>query len=70
MMGSPARILYVITDLEVGGVPLHLHRLARAIRDRGFTPEVVSLAPAGPVADRLRQDGIEVESCEGQGSWD
>ena len=69
-MGSPARILYVITDLEVGGVPLHLHRLARAIRDRGFTPEVVSLAPAGPVADRLRQDGIEVESCEGQGSWD
>lgn len=70
-MNSPlGRILYVITDLEIGGVPLHLHRLARAMRDRGWSPRVVSLAPPGPVAGRLLDDGIEVQSCEGTGGWD
>ncbi len=65
-----AGILYVITDLEVGGVPLHLRRLAKAMRMRGFQTSVVSLAPVGPVGDMLRDDGIEVHSCEGRGGWD
>ncbi len=67
---TPASILYVITDLEVGGVPLHLHRLARAMKTHGFRPAVVSLAPAGPVAEMLREDAIAVYSCEGRGGWD
>lgn len=64
------KILYVITDLEVGGVPLHLQRLVLALRTRGFSPTVVSLAPAGPVGRRLLSDGVEVQSCEGRGGWD
>ncbi len=36
-------LLYVITDLELGGVPLHLFRLARAMRDRGWRITVASL---------------------------
>lgn len=67
---TAASILYVITDLEVGGVPLHLHRLARAMKARGYRPTVVSLAPAGPVADMLRGDTIDVQSCQGHGGWD
>jgi glycosyltransferase involved in cell wall biosynthesis len=63
-------ILYVITDLELGGVPLHLFHLARAARQHGFTLSVASLAPAGPVAEMLRGDGIEVDSCEGRGGRD
>ena len=63
-------ILYVITDLELGGVPLHLHRLALAMRERGFTPRVVSLAGCGPVAESMAKNGIEVQSCEGSGGWD
>ena len=63
-------ILYVITDLNVGGVPLHLYRVARAMRDRGWVPKVVSLAGVGPVGERLRADGIEVLPCEGCCGWD
>ena len=56
-------ILYVITDLKLGGVPLHLHRLARAMRDRGWRPAVVALGELGPVASLLTADGIPVETC-------
>ncbi len=56
-------ILYVITDLEIGGVPLHLRRLVGAMRGRGFRCAVVSLAPAGPVGEMMREDGVEVYDC-------
>ena len=63
-------ILYVITDLELGGVPLHLERLARAMRDRGKRVSVVSLSPAGPVGRLLKEHGVEVASCDGCCGWD
>lgn len=69
-MSSDPHILYVITDLNVGGVPLHLFRLACAVREHGFRPTVVSLAPAGPVGDRLLAEGIRVLSCHARGGWD
>lgn len=65
-----AHILYAITDLEVGGVPLHLRRLALAMRERAFHVSVVSLAPAGRVGEMLRADGVEVGTCGGRGGWD
>jgi len=65
-----ARILYVITDLQVGGVPLHLRRLAAETKARGHDVAVVSLAPVGPVGEMIRSDGIEVDSCDGRGGWD
>ena len=70
MKQADGKILYVITDLLVGGVPLHLYRLARVMRVRGFEPIVVSLAPPGPVADLLRGEEIEVHDCAGRGRWD
>lgn len=63
-------LLYVITDLELGGVPLHLRRLALAARDRGFTPTVASLRTTGPVGEMLRANGIEVLTCEGRSGRD
>jgi len=62
--------MYVITDLQVGGVPLHLLRLATAMQARGLAVRVVSLAPPGPVADRLEAAGIAVDSCDGRGGAD
>ncbi|MCH7632479.1 MAG: glycosyltransferase [Planctomycetes bacterium] len=47
-------------------MPLHLHRLVRAMRTRGLSCCVVSLAPLGPVATMLRDDGVDVRSCEGR----
>jgi len=70
MSASGVHILYVITDLEVGGVPLHLRRLVGAVRDRGYRTTVVSLAPLGPVGDQLRLDGVTTHSCEGRGGRD
>ncbi len=67
---TPTQILYVITDLELGGVPLHLHRLVGAMRQQGWITCVVSLAPPGPVGDRLRADGVEVLSCDARSRWD
>ncbi len=63
-------ILYVITDLNVGGVPLHLLRLVRAMTSRGYCATVVSLAPLGSVADDLREAGVTVLSCEASGGKD
>lgn len=57
------KLTYLITDLKVGGVPLHLYRLAtRLPRDR-FAIRVISLADQGPVGDMLRQAGIAVHAC-------
>lgn len=70
MNTSDLDILYVITDLEVGGVPLHLLRLAHAMRERGWRLAVISLAREGPVGERLRDAGIAVDSCAGRGGWD
>ncbi len=63
-------VLYVITDLQVGGVPLHLVRLARAMQERGLVVEVVSLARLGPVAAQLADAHIAVSECGGRGGWD
>lgn len=57
------RILFVITDLDVGGVPLHLLRLAKFLQSRGWCVHVASLKDGGPVADHLREAGIAVHSC-------
>lgn len=58
------RILYVITDLLPGGVPLHLYRLATHMSDAGHDVAVVSLAAGGVVADRLTDHGVTVMSCD------
>jgi glycosyltransferase involved in cell wall biosynthesis len=63
-------ILYIITDLLVGGVPLHLRKLALQMRRRGYGVRVISLAPPGPVAEMLQEDGVPVDSCHGAGGWD
>lgn len=63
-------LVYVITDLELGGVPLHVRRLALQMRSRGFRITVVSLSPAGPVGDWLRLDGFDVLTCDARSGRD
>jgi glycosyltransferase involved in cell wall biosynthesis len=64
------RIAYVITDLHTGGVPLHLLRLATAVRARGCEPHVISLAPLGAVAEALSREGIPALSCDASSAAD
>jgi glycosyltransferase involved in cell wall biosynthesis len=68
--GSGRHILYVITDLEIGGVPLHVYRLAKEMRGRGFRVTVASLRDESPVGATLRSEGFDVRTCGGRGGWD
>jgi len=63
-------VLLLTTDLQVGGVPLHLHRLARGLKHRGWQVSVACLAGWGPVADRIAADGIVVEAFGAEGPRD
>lgn len=59
----PIKLTYLITDLEVGGVPLHLHRLATRLSRDEFDIRVISLADEGPVGRQLVEAGIPVRAC-------
>jgi len=63
------RITYLITDLNVGGVPLHLYRLATGLDRNRFHVRVISLADRGPVGEMLAEAGIEVFACEARSVW-
>jgi glycosyltransferase involved in cell wall biosynthesis len=67
---TPHRILYVITDLQIGGVPLHLFRLARHLRGCGFNVQVTCLSPPGPVSSMLAAEGIPTSACHAFGAAD
>jgi len=52
------RVVLLVTDLELGGTPLRLARLARGLRDAGVEVHVGCLARLGPVGQALAADGI------------
>ncbi len=64
------RLAYVITDLDTGGVPLHLSRVAPRVRAAGVEPMVISLAPLGEVAGMLEDAGVPCVSCNAAAAWD
>lgn len=80
-MPRPARILFVITDLDLGGSPKVLRDVALGLAsERGgrvqFAPHVCALAPIGSAADTgprgaiardLRKAGIAVHSLDARG---
>lgn len=66
----PLRITYLITDLKIGGVPLHLHRLATRLPHDRAEVRVIALAGEGPVAAMLRRGGVPVQTCGAAGSGD
>ena len=63
--GAGAEILHVITDLNTGGAELMLLRLVREQSQSPGNPHrhrVISLRTVGPVGERIRAAGIEVEA--------
>lgn len=56
--------MHVLTSLEIGGAEMLVTRLIEAIdRDR-FVPSVTCLRRRGPLADRLSEQGIQVECLD------
>ncbi|HOA74150.1 MAG TPA: glycosyltransferase [Phycisphaerae bacterium] len=68
-MNRRIKLTYLITDLEVGGVPLHLYRLATRLSRETFAIRVICLAEVGPVGERLREAGIPVLGCGARSVW-
>lgn len=64
------RVALVVTDLQRGGTPLRLARLARGLRVAGLDVHVGCLAGPGPVGQALERDGISVFSCGAAASRD
>ena len=67
---NPPSVLYVITDLKTGGVPLHLARLATHAQQCGHRVAVCGLAPPGPVSEMLNAAGIATSALGAAGPWD
>jgi glycosyltransferase involved in cell wall biosynthesis len=57
------RVALLATDLERGGTPLRLARLARGLIQVGADVHVGCLAPLGPVGTELRSEGIPTFAC-------
>lgn len=53
-------VLLVVTDLEIGGTPLQVYRLARGLKRLGCRVGVACLAGYGPIANRLDDADIAV----------
>jgi len=65
------RILLLITDLELGGMPTIVREVAiRLSRGEGVHVEVACLSPWGPVADQLRDAGINVTALGARSAID
>ncbi|MCP4711865.1 MAG: glycosyltransferase [Planctomycetes bacterium] len=81
---SKIRVLILVTDLNIGGVPLFIKDLAcglstldhQALSDNQnsshqiFDIHVACLAPHGPIADELRSYGIKTHCLNARGPWD
>ncbi len=55
-------VVHVITELDVGGAEMMLHRLVSAMDDRRFRNEVVSLSSIGPVGKMIAELGVPVSA--------
>lgn len=64
------RVALLVTDLERGGTPLRLARLARGLVQAGVEVHVGCLAQPGPVAAELESDAIPTFACGARSARD
>lgn len=56
--------MLLVTDLERGGTPLRIARLAVSLAAAGVEVHTGCLAPRGPVSAQLEHDGIATFACD------
>lgn len=64
------RIVLLVTDLERGGTPLRVARLAHGLRRLGQRVAVGCLSRRGPVSDELEANGIRTFACDARSARD
>ncbi|MGN6504090.1 MAG: glycosyltransferase family 4 protein [Tepidisphaeraceae bacterium] len=65
----PTRVLFLITDLQIGGTPRVVRDLATRLRSPAMQTTVACLAPWGPVADELQSAGVPVHALGVRHVW-
>lgn len=60
MKVAPRHILLIVTDLEIGGTPLQVYRLAKGLTEIGIRVSTACLGKWGPVADKISVLGLPV----------
>lgn len=63
------KILYLITELDIGGAERTLHTLATAMVERGHEVQVACLTGRGEVGEWLRRDGVHVHYLDCRPWW-
>lgn len=63
------RVVLLVTDLDLGGTPLRLARMARALRTEGVDVTVGCLSSRGPVSAELERDGVSTFACGARRAW-
>lgn len=64
------RIVYLITDLDIGGAENSLYQLVTHLNRKKFSPIVCSLSGEGKIAEKLRDKGIEVVCLGAKNKFD
>ncbi len=64
------RVVLLVTDLQRGGTPLRIARLARALHAAGTEVHAGCLAPRGPVSAELEAAGIPTFACDAEDARD
>ncbi len=66
----PQRVLILVTDLEVGGVPLLVKAIARGLKEQGADVQVACLSPPGPISQELTDAEIPTYALNARSPWD
>ena len=61
---TPVRVMYVVSDLAIGGAEIALYRLLAKTDRQRFEPVVVSLVNRGSLRSRIESLGIEVHTLQ------
>ena len=64
------RIVYLITELNLGGAERALARAVAGLSRDRYNPLVVCLFDPGIVADQIRASGVQVIDLRAKGKWD
>jgi glycosyltransferase involved in cell wall biosynthesis len=66
---KPARVVYVVSDLSVGGAEMMLYRLLAETDRARFDPTVVTLMEGGALRARVEALGVEVHTLGVNPNW-
>ena len=56
------KIAHVVDSMEVGGAETLVAQMCRMQRDQGHDPSVYAIASLGPLGEKLRHEGFDVEA--------